>query len=37
MENDRKDGLFLSHDNCYTSTDGIDYYELYQQDKLKQR
>ena len=35
MKNDKKDGLFLSHYNCYTSTKGINYYELYLRGKLK--
>jgi len=37
IERDKKEGLFqaYAYDNFYTSTDGIDYYELYEQGKLK--
>jgi hypothetical protein len=31
---DKKAGMFLSHDYCYTSTDGVDYYDLYKKGKL---
>ncbi len=35
MKRDKKEGLFLSHHDCYTSTKGTNYYELYLKGKLK--
>ena len=35
IKQDKKDGLFMSTEYAYTSTKGIDYYELYEKGKLK--
>ena len=35
IKQDKKNGLFMSTEYAYTSTKGIDYYELYEKGKLK--
>ena len=35
IKRDKKEGLFMSSPHAYTSTDGIDYYDLHVQGKLK--
>ncbi len=35
IKQDKKNGLFMSTEYAYTSTKGIDYYELFEKGKLK--